>query len=179
MNTRNNNITRILHWFFGGFVIVMLCLGVYMTKTEYSLTLYQWHKSLGVIFSLLIGLRLYWRFKHPWTSSPLENKYESLARRGIHSVLILLLFAMPVMGLLSSAYSGFSVHLFDLIIIPQNINASGEVEPFNENIYQFAKLSHRVLAYIFMGLIFMHLAAVFKHHFVNKDRTLINMLREK
>ena len=96
MNAKSGNLTRLLHWFFAVFVLAMLSLGIYMTKTDYSLYLYQWHKSLGVIFSLIIGARIYWRLKHPWPSSSLDSKFETLARSLIHALLVTLLVAMPV-----------------------------------------------------------------------------------
>lgn len=150
-----------------------------MKSIEFSLVLFQWHKSLGVIFSALIGIRIYWSIRHPWKSSFVGNKFEVFARSNTHTLLLVLLIAMPVTGLLSSAYSGFSVHLFDLIIVPENINAVGEVEPFNTAIYKAAKISHKVLAYTFATLIFLHILAVLKHHFIDKDRTLLKMLNGK
>ena len=179
MKIKKDNITRILHWFFACFVLVMLGIGVYMTKTEFSLPVYQWHKSLGVIFFLLIGIRLYWSIKHPWPSSFVGNKNEKLARAVTHGLLLFLLIAMPVTGLLSSGFSGWSVHLFDLIIIPVNINSAGEVEPFNASVYETFKLIHRWLAYIFLALIISHIGVVLKHHFIDKDDVLKNMLKGK
>lgn len=179
MKIKEDKISRILHWGFACFVIMMLGIGIYMKNTEYSLVLFQWHKSLGVIFSALIGIRIYWSIRHPWKSPFVGNKYETLARSSAHTLLLVSLIAMPVTGLLSSGYSGYSVHLFDLIIIPENINQAGEVEPFNATFYKIAKISHKVLAYSFTALILLHIAAVLKHHFINKDRTLLKMLNGK
>lgn len=60
-----------------------------------------------------------------------------------------------------------------------NINSAGEVEPFNADLYEMAKLSHKVSAYFFAALISLHIVAVLKHHFVDRDRTLIRMLNVK
>lgn len=179
MKIKKDNITRILHWFFACFVLVMLGIGIYMTKTEFSLPIYQWHKSLGVIFFLIIGIRLYWSIKHPWQSSFVGTKYTRLARGVTHGLLLFMLIAMPVTGLLNSGFSGYSVHLFDLIIIPENFNSAGEVEPFNAYIYETFKLLHRWLAYIFLALIILHIVVVLKHHFIDKDDVLKNMLKGK
>jgi len=86
---------------------------------------------------------------------------------------------MPITGLLNSGFSGFSVHFFDLILIPENTDAAGNNEPFNITIYETAKLVHKLLAYFFTLLIFLHIVAALKHHFVNKDNTLRNMLKGK
>ena len=176
MRKNKDNITRILHWGFACFVLVILGIGFYMTNTEYSPYLYQMHKSLGVIFSLLIGIRLYWRIRHPWKSSAVENKYERIVRGVAHWLLMLLFFVMPILGLMCSGFSGFGVYLFNMEIIPQNINLEGDVEPFNINFYEMGKLLHKLLAKIFAALIFLHIIAVLKHHFIDKDITLKRML---
>ena len=180
MKIKEDNITRILHWVFACFVLVMLGIGFYMANTEYSFNLYQRHKSLGIIFTAIIGVRIYWRFRHPWKSSPIGSKHEMLARDVAHNVLIVLLFVMPVMGLLSSGFSGHGLHLFDSIeIVPDNIDLEGNVLPFNADIYEIAKLLHKVFGYIFATLITLHIVAVLKHHFINKDGILIKMLKGK
>ena len=86
---------------------------------------------------------------------------------------------MPVTGLLSSAYSSWSVHFFDFTIVPKNINSLGKVEPFNVDIYETVKFLHRIFAYSFTILISLHVFAVLKHHFINKDQTLLEMLKGK
>jgi len=177
MNTKKDNITKILHWGFAYFILTMLVLGFTMKNTEYSLSYYQWHKSLGVIFSLFVGIRLYWRIVHPWQSLAIQKN--SRWADVIHKLLIILLCIMPITGLLNSGFSGFSVHLFDLVIIPENINVAGHNEPFNRDIYETAKLIHNILAYVFVVFIFIHIAAALKHHVIDKDNTLRNMLFNK
>lgn len=174
-----DNITRILHWGFACFIIVILGIGFYMTNTEYSPYLYQMHKSLGVFFSLLIGVRIYWRIRHPWKSTTLENKYERKVRSVTYRLFMLLFFFMPILGLMCSAFSGFGVHLFDIEIIPQNLNLEGKVKPFNSNFYEVSKFLHKLLAKIFAALILLHISGILKHHFINKNNTLIRMLNNK
>ena len=48
----------------------------------------------------------------------------------------------------------------DIIIVPKNLNLAGEVVSYNETIYQAFKLSHRLLAYLFSGMIFIHVVTV-------------------
>lgn len=177
MNEKHATITRILHWGFAAFVLVMLGLGIYMKNTEFSLTVYEWHKSLGVIFSMLIGIRLYWRIKNPWQSSAVGQKYEGLVF-GMHTLLLSLLIMVPLMGMINSAFSGYSLHLFDYIIVPKNFDAAGNIVAFNESIYKTAVYIHKLLAYTLTGLILLHVSAALKHHFINKDMTLTKMLKK-
>lgn len=171
----NKKVSRVLHWFFAGFVLVMLSLGFTMTSSDYSPAMYFWHKSLGVIFFATIGIRLYWSIRRPWPSSPQGTWFEWLAR-SVHKLLFILLMAMPLTGFLSSAFSGYSVHLFGLVIVPQNINNLGETEAFNDAVYETAKWLHRVMAYIFSVFISLHILAVLKHHFIDRDGALRKML---
>lgn len=168
-------VSRILHWAFGLFVLLMLSLGFTMTNTEYSHALYFWHKSLGVVFLLLIGLRVYWSLRHPWPSSASPSGLQWLVRC-VHGALLFFLMAMPITGFLSSAFSGYGAHFFGIVIVPENVNALGETEAFSAVTYESAKWLHRVMAYTFTLLIAVHILAALKHHFVDRDNTLRKML---
>lgn len=172
-----NNITRILHWGFACLLLVILGIGFYMTRTDFSPFLYQMHKSLGVIFCLLMGIRLYWQIRHPWKLAFLENKFERVIRNVTHWSLMILFFVMPLLGLMCSGFSGFGIHFINIEIIPENMNLEGAIVPFNSDLYEVSKFLHKLLAKLFIALIFLHIVAVLKHHFINKDSTLIKMLR--
>ena len=96
--------------------------------------------------------------------------------RSVHALLLVLLMAMPLTGLLSSAFSGYGVHLFGWIIVPQNVDVLGETEAFNTEVYETEKWLHRMLAYLFSALVALHIMAALKHHFVDKDNSLCKML---
>lgn len=174
-NSVDKKVSRVLHWFFAGFVLVMISLGFTMTNSDYSAALYFWHKSLGVLFFAIIGIRLYWSIRRPWPSSAQGTGQERLVR-SVHKLLLVLLMAMPLTGFLSSAYSGYGAHLFGWVIVPQNVNALGQTEAFNAAVYETAKWLHRVMGYIFSVFISLHILAALKHHFINKDNTLRKML---
>jgi len=83
---------------------------------------------------------------------------------------------MPLTGFMSSGFSGFSVHNFDFVIIPENQTASGDIISYNDAAYQTAKVLHRAIGYILTALISVHILAALKHHFIDKDTTLSRML---
>lgn len=178
MTEKNESISRLLHWSFAVFVLLMLALGFYMANSQYSGGLYYWHKSLGVIFLAAVGIRVYWSLTQPWQSAAAGAKHEWLAHWA-HRLLLLLLLAMPLTGFLSSAFSGFSVHLFGWVIVPQNINAVGQTEPFSALTYETAKALHEIFGYLFTGIIVLHIAAALKHHFIDRDSVLGKMLSGK
>lgn len=169
-------ITRIIHWSFALFIITMLSVGFYMKNTAYNPDIYQLHKMFGVLFCLLIVGRILWRINNPWQSSSLNTKQESLVH-WMHITLIILMVLMPVTGFLISAFSGFGIHIIGFFIVPEFFNASGEITPLHDGIYQTAKLLHEIFAYCFSLLIFGHISAALKHHFIDKDNTLIRMFK--
>ena len=173
-----DNVSRAVHWSFACLLISMLNLGFYMKNTAYNADLYQLHKSIGVVFILLIVFRLYWRFKQPWRSSVTGSKRQSLVH-ALHLVLILLMVLMPVTGFMVSAFSGFGIHLFGVFIVPENFDAIEKIVPFNDAVYRGAKVLHNIFAYTFSLLIGGDVLAALKHHFVDKDNSLNRMLSEK
>jgi len=173
--TSINTVTRIIHWSFALFLICMLCLGFYMINTQYSPDLYQIHKSFGVLFCLLMVMRLIWRIKNPWRSSSQDTNNARLVTY-THFMLILLMGLIPLTGFMISAFSGFGIHVFQLQIVPENVTANNKITPFNDVIYQASKTLHYVFNCIFSVLILGHLLAALKHHLILKDNTLTRML---
>ena len=61
-------------------------------------------------------------------------------------------------------------------MMPENIHSVGETATFNTEVYETAKWLHRMLAYLLSALVALHILAVLKHHFVDKDNSLRKML---
>ena len=175
MDPSKETLKILIHWLFALFIICMISIGIYMTNTTYDLPTYQLHKSLGVIFFGIMFIRIYSTIKYPWQSSAIGSNYEKVVNIA-HFGLLVLMVLMPVSGLLSSGFSGFSVHLFNIIIVPENIGELGEIVPFNATVYETAKSLHWISGYTLVTLIILHALAAFKHHYIDKDKTLKRML---
>jgi len=178
MDLSKETLKILIHWIFALFLICMISIGIYMTKTTYDLPTYQLHKSLGVIFFGIMFIRIYSTVKYPWQSSAIGTNHEKVVNI-THFGLLVLMVLMPVSGLISngfSGFSGFSVHLFNIIIVPENINELGKVVPFNATVYESAKSLHWMSGYTLATLIILHVLAAFKHHYINKDTVLKRML---
>jgi len=78
---------------------------------------------------------------------------------------------MPKAGLLNSSFRG-SVHLFDFIIITENITVARHNEPFSCDIYETAKHIHYILAYVFTVFIFIYVVATLIRHIIDKGNPL-------
>jgi len=147
----------------------MLSIGFYMKNTSYNAQIYQLHKTLGVLFCLLVVFRLVWRNKNPWQSSSLGTTQEKLVHN-VHLTLIALMVLMPITGFMVSAFSGFGIHINGFYIVPELFNDAGEITPLHDRTYQAAKLLHKAFAYCFSILISGHSLAAVRHYFITTDK---------
>ncbi len=176
MNESADKVTRALHWLSAFFILSMLSVGYYMTNTAYEADTYYWHKSIGVIVFTIVAIRLVWRTKHSWVSSAEGAKLHIWVKL-VHNLMFILFALMPLSGFLSSAFSGYGVSLFQLVIVPQNLNEVGEITAINQSVYLFCKTTHAYVSYALSSFICIHILAALKHHFIDKDNTLMRMLK--
>ncbi|MCM8735765.1 cytochrome b/b6 domain-containing protein [Azospirillum sp. A1-3] len=82
-----------------------------------------------------------------------------------HGTLYALMFAVPIVGWLMLSTAGHQVELgvVTILALIEKNEASKEI---------LTKV-HELLAFRFMGLLTIHVAADLKHHFVDRDRTLV------
>ncbi len=146
------------------FVMVELPLGTL------KVSLYNWHKTLGLIVLALAVLRLVWRLRHPAPPLPADMPaWERLAAQVTHVALYLFLFAQPLVGLVMSWASGFPTVLFGSFNLPNPIGA-------NQGLFDALVVVHELSAWIILALIAVHAGAALRHHFVKKDQVLRRML---
>ena len=179
MNLRNSEqrwglITVSIHWITALVVIGMFSLGLWMVELTYYDQWYRQapfiHKSIGVLLFLLTVARLAWRLLNPKPAelkehSPIERRLAHIA----HTLIYLLLFAIMISGYLISTADGRSVEVFNWFSIPATLHGYEQQE-------DIAGLIHLVLAISLITLVTLHAAAALKHHFIDRDRTLLRML---
>jgi cytochrome b561 len=170
-STRYTGTAIALHWLlalaiFGSFVV-----GLYMTELPMSpqrLKLYNWHKWAGIVILTLSALRLLWRLTHrPPVDVPMPD-WQRKTSHAVHLLLYVLFFAVPLAGWAYSSAAGFPVVVFGVIPLPDFVSPDKE---FAEAI----KPLHKILAYGLAALVLGHVAAAFKHHFVDRDGLLDRM----
>jgi cytochrome b561 len=132
---------------------------------------YDWHKWLGLTLLFLTAIRLTWRLRHPVAEAHDIAPVERVASMLVHWALYALMFAVPVIGWVSSNMLGFPVVLFNLIPTPY---------PFGQNHPMgFLLLDiHVYMAWALTALIVLHAAAALWHHAVKRDSVLGRMLPE-
>lgn len=158
-------------------MIGLLCVGVYMEEfSDYSL--YPIHKSMGVLALLLILPRVVVRIIKGWPAAAGDYAtHEIVLSKIAHWVLLLGTLLMPISGMLMSGLGGHGIHVFGVELMAKNLNAAGKVEAINPTIAGIAHEAHGWIAYIVIGALVLHIAGAIKHHVMDKDRTLLRMLK--
>jgi len=160
------------HWIMALLIVVMLTVGIYMTRIPFSLSklkLYGIHKEIGMLILFLVVLRLSWRLAN--ITPTLENlpSWEEWSAKAMHYLLYCFMFLMPITGWLVTSSAGLPVSFFGLFTIPIIISPNPDVQTVVTDIHQW-------LAYSLIAMIGLHSAAALKHHFIDKDSILRRML---
>lgn len=168
----------VLHWTMALLILAQAGLGFFMNRLagpRLAFDLIQWHKSFGFVILALAALRLGWRIAHPAPKFVLLPRWERATAAGVHRLLYALFFLVPLSGwlLVSASVLEIPTLLFGLGLVlvphlPIGVSETGET---------FWRSAHHWLAWLLLGLVFLHVLAALRHHFVLRDETLTRMLR--
>lgn len=171
---RYDGVAIFLHW---GIALLILSniaiawsLGGFDHDSPIQLKLLTIHKSIGTTILVLAAFRLTWRLIHK--APPLPASVPLWQRRIAeisHWALYLVLFVMPLSGLVDAAAFGQPVHYFFLFALPTVI-------AHNEPLGHAAFAVHKITALLLYLLLFTHAGAALHHHFLRKDDVLRRML---
>lgn len=168
-------ISRLLHWLSAIAVFSLFALGYWMVDLTYYSEWYQtaphWHESFGILLLLATLFRLGWRFFSTVPSAIAEHS--SFVKTGAHLthiVIYILLLSLMVSGYLISSADERAISVFDWF----DVISLGE---FIENQGDIAGTIHEYIAYSLVILSLLHGLAALKHHFIDKDKTLLRMLK--
>ena len=172
-------VTISLHWLVGLTFIGLMALGIYMEETH-AYEFYDLHKSIGALLLLLVVPRIVWRFMQGFPAA--DGDATPAAQKLAKAVQYLLLagtLLMPVSGIMMSAFGGHGLAVFGMGIFPENPDPSnpGEVIPFNGALAQVGHVIHGLGGKLMILAILLHLAGALKHHFIDKDKTLVRMVK--
>lgn len=162
-----------LHWLVAFAILGSFSVGLYMvdlTLSPQKLKLYSWHKWAGVTIFLFGLLRLGWRLLHRPPELPAGiPQWQRSAAEVTHVLLYLLMFAIPLSGWLMSSAKGFQTVWFGVLPLPDLLDK-------NEGLGDALKQLHVLLNFSMAGLVVVHLGAVLKHHFLDRDDVLTRMI---
>ncbi|ROR32383.1 cytochrome b [Inmirania thermothiophila] len=164
-----------LHWVTAAAVLALFPLGVWMVDLDYYHPWYNrapaLHVSVGMTLLALILVRIGWRLANPVPAfEPGMPAWERLAARAAHYAMYALLLVVTLSGYLIPTADGKAVAVFGLVEVPALPWRPARQE-------DLAGLVHRWAAWTLMGVATLHTLAALKHHFLDRDRTLVRMLR--
>ncbi|MBU3694912.1 MAG: cytochrome b [Rhodocyclaceae bacterium] len=162
-----------LHWLIALAILGTFSLGLYMQDLPISpakLKLYSYHKWAGVTIFLLMLARLGWRITHAPPPLPAGMPdWQRRAAKGLHHLLYVLLFAIPLSGWLMSSAKGFQTVWFGVLPLPDLLTKDKALGETLAAVHQALNLS-------MASLVCVHVAAVVKHHVLDRERVLARML---
>ena len=172
-STHYTSTAKTLHWLISLMIFCMLLLGFYMSDLPLSpdkLKFYSWHKWAGVTVFLLVIIRLGWRITHTPPAMPEEMpQLQQVAATIFHFALYALMFLIPLSGWLMSSAKGFQTVWFGVLPIP-------DLLPKDKAVGDALKEIHQALNLLLIVILIVHVLAALKHHFIDKDNVLKQML---
>lgn len=165
---------RFLHWFMAIIIIAVWAIGFYSAnlrgdEVRGGTPLYI-HKAIASTVILLVVIRLVYRLTHRYPALP-DDTNPLIARAAHVAHLLLYLVAMlavPISGWYWSSVAGHPIPFLGLFDLPA-------LAEKNLDLYDTAMWTHRLLAWSAGLIIALHIAAVIKHHFFDKDDILNRM----
>lgn len=172
--TEYGMVSITLHWVMALLIVGLFGLGLYMTSLSYYDPWYKsapdLHRSIGVVVLLLLTLRLGWRLLTPIPEPESGIRpWEHAVAHLVHMVIYPLIALIGVTGYLITTADGRGLPVFGWFDIPA-------IGPFVERQEDLAGALHLALAVTLIILVLLHAAAALKHHFIDRDRTLLRML---
>lgn len=173
-SSRYGLVGMVLHWGVAAAVYGLFALGLWMVGLGYYDT---WrkagpdlHKSIGLTLFAVMLIRIVWRLLSP---PPLAlstyGKWTRLGAKFGHLLLYVLLFATMFAGYLISTADGVGISVFGLFEVPSIIDSIPDQA-------DVAGAIHLYLAWTVVIFSALHGLAALKHHFIDRDSTLMRML---
>jgi len=173
-------MTKALHWVIVVVMALQFLVGYTMTRIdddEYEGMLglsedrlFVIHTSLGVTVLALALIRLIWRASTrlpDWASTltHFERRFAHLVERGLY----LLMFAVPLSGILAALADDKNLVVFGIFKVP---NFLPDIDDLDDLAIAFHIFSHLA----FFAVASLHVGLIVKHQVVNRDRLLNRML---
>lgn len=175
-STQDNwgQVTVFFHWVTAIVVCGLFGLGLWMADLDLYHPWYHdaphIHKSIGVLLFVVTLARLIWvRLDGKPAPLPTHSSHERQLARLIKVALYILMFSVMLFGYLISTADGRAIDVFNWFSVPATLSGIDKQE-------DIAGIIHLWLAVTLISVATLHALAAFKHHFIDKDRTLQRML---
>ncbi len=181
VRSRYASVAIALHWLIAVAILTNLWLGWCMGHAEGmdQFRLFQLHKSVGITVLLLAIVRIAWRLSHRPPPYPAGmTPFERRAAGGLHALFYLLMLALPLSGWVIVSASAYNLPtlLFGAVPWPHIAPVHDLPAASRQLVEDRTRTAHMWLAWLFLALIALHVAAALKHHFHDRDDVLARML---
>lgn len=158
----------VLHWLLAALLALELGLGFAMPKDASGFTLYQLHKSIGILILALTLVRIGWRFTHRQPPA-LERGLTGALAKAVHLGFYVFMLLAPLSGwaLVSTAPVQVPTVLFGIVGLPHL--------PLPAEIYESVEATHAALAWLGLALFALHVAGALRHHLIIGDSLMQRM----
>ncbi|MCK5662816.1 MAG: cytochrome b [Thiotrichaceae bacterium] len=155
---------RMIHWLMFILFAIIFVFGFVMVEFKASepWMMYNFHKATGVLVFLFVLFRLVlrWKTQIPPPSAEIKPSEQSIAKITVF-LLYLFMIIVPLTGYALSNVHGYHVSFYGLPL--------PDLFPSVETWENISSLLHEYSAYIFLGIIGLHLLGVIKHHLKGQD----------
>ena len=161
----------IAHWLTLGLLVLAWYLGDSLSdstdESRATLLGYVVHASVGIAVLLLIAMRLFFRGKDG-TPPAIGNAAMDKIAKGVHHTLYLLVFMVPITGILTVLRSSVAKALLagDASMLPKAHGFHGLL----------VHSLHGALVNVLIAVVVIHVLGALKHQFVDKDGLLERMM---
>jgi len=174
-NTSWGWLAKTLHWVGAILILLLLAHGWWMThlaaRGPGRILHYAGHAGLGYDFLVLLVLRLLWRWAQPVPALPTDMpRWERLSAHASHYGLYVLMFAATLTGwaLAGTFRTPLAKDAFGLPVPSIYVSQDRAMHELFEG-------WHKVLSYVLLALVVVHLIAALRHRFVKRDDVLRRM----
>lgn len=168
-------MARVFHWLTAVVVLGLFALGLWMVDLNYYHAWYQtapaWHMGVGFFLAIFVAFRLLYRISIPYPA-PVASHSRLIKRisQSAHWILYVLMFAMFLSGYLSATADGDGLPVFQWFVVPSVYSGTDKLEDVAGEV-------HEIVAFVLIGLASLHALGALKHHFFDRDATLVRMIK--
>jgi cytochrome b561 len=177
--SRYSQVAIVLHWIIAALILVNLYLGFRMgfLRGFAQFNVFQLHKSVGITILVFSVARLVWRLLNPPPGSHHMKPWEKAAA-GVHWGFYVIMIGMPLSGwiVVSTSRLDLPTMLYRLIPWPHFPIVHGLNVGTKAIINNASGATHLILAWSALALLALHIGAVVKHQFLDRNPVLGRML---
>lgn len=169
---RHSTWTLVLHWSTVAALIISVACVLLRDVTEAQklrILLLDAHRQFGLFVLLALGLRLAQRLSGGMLQHREPSKVVRFAAHAAHLAMYVMLFVLPLLGLMANSARGMGVNFLGLVPMPHLVSSDPDVADTLVDYHVWA-------AWGMLALVVAHIAAALWHHMVRRDGVLVAML---